>query len=605
MPETGRIAGTAYAARQRRRARARRRRLLSLSLLVAAAFLAGALVGADRGSAGKALALSFVRAWARGDYARMYADIDLPAQRAISPASFASDYRADAITATATALAVDGSALREAHGSVVLPVHVHTYLFGTLRASVRVPVRSERGRLRVIWSPALLFPGLRPGEHLTRRTWLPPRAPLLARDGSVLAEGSPPSSAAEGELGSPLGAAASAVVGTLGPIPASDRAQLEARGVPADAAVGTSGLERAFDARLRGRPGGELLAGQRPIATASAASSSPLRTSISAAVQRAASLALADQLGGVVALLPSRGEVLGVAGLGIDDVQPPGSTFKLVTLPAALEAGLAGPSTTFPYETAATLGGVELRNAGGESCGGTLAEAFAVSCNSVFAPLGAKLGSARLVAMAERLGFNHPPGLPGAAESTLPPASQIQGELDTGSTAIGQGEVLASPLQMALVAATIANGGRRTAPTFLPDSQAPAHGSIASNEAQVISPAVAHTETSLMQDVVRYGTGTAAAIPGVEVAGKTGTAELGGGNCGAGSSPEAASSEAARESCAAGERQSTDAWFAAFAPAQQPRIVVAVMLAHDGYGGETAAPVARQVIEAALAAGPQ
>ena len=113
------------------------------------------------------------------------------------------------------------------------------------------------------------------------------------------------------------------------------------------------------------------------------------------------------------------------------------------------------------------LDGVQLHNAGGESCGGTLTEAFAQSCNSVFAPLGAKLGGARLVAMAERFGFNHAPGIPGAAESTIPPASQIQGELDTGSTAIGQGQVLASPLQMALVAATVADGGRRPQPTFV------------------------------------------------------------------------------------------------------------------------------------------
>ena len=86
----------------------------------------------------------------------------------------------------------------------------------------------------------------------------------------------------------------------------------------------------------------------------------------------------------------------------------------------------------------------------------------------MFTPLGVKLGAARLVAMAERFGFNHEPGIPGAAESTLPRASEIQGELDVGSTAIGQGEVLASPLQMATVAATIADGGRRPQPTFLP-----------------------------------------------------------------------------------------------------------------------------------------
>ncbi len=120
----------------------------------------------------------------------------------------------------------------------------------------------------------------------------------------------------------------------------------------------------------------------------------------------------------------------------------------------------------FPYATFATLDGVRLNNANGEDCGGTLTLAFAVSCNSVFTPLGVKLGASRLVATAERFGFNHAPALAGAAESTLPAASELQGELDIGSTAIGQGKVLASALEMATVAATIADGGHRPAPSF-------------------------------------------------------------------------------------------------------------------------------------------
>ena len=111
-----------------------------------------------------------------------------------------------------------------------------------------------------------------------------------------------------------------------------------------------------------------------------------------------------------------------------------------------LEAGIATPRTPFPYATQATLDGVKLSNAGGETCGGTLEAAFAQSCNSVFAPLGVKLGAARLVATAERFGFNADPGVEGAAESTLPAAGRIQGELDLGSTAIGQGQVQASAL---------------------------------------------------------------------------------------------------------------------------------------------------------------
>jgi cell division protein FtsI/penicillin-binding protein 2 len=219
----------------------------------------------------------------------------------------------------------------------------------------------------------------------------------------------------------------------------------------------------------------------------------------------------------------------------------------------------------------------------------------------VFAPLGAKLGAGRLVATAERLGFNHDPGIPGAAESTLPAASQIQGELDLGSTAIGQGQVQASALEMAVVAATIADGGRRPLPTFL-------LGARPSLGVPAMSPQVADSVRHLMLEVVRNGTGTAAAVPGVLVAGKTGTAELKT-ECSSASpsseSAEAGAQEANSSSCAgaASEPSNTDAWFAAFAPAQHPRIVVGVLLVKDGAGGATAAPVAREVLEAGLRSG--
>jgi penicillin-binding protein A len=321
-------------------------------------------------------------------------------------------------------------------------------------------------------------------------------------------------------------------------------------------------------------------------------------------VPRVAVTALGGQLGGIVAMQPSTGEILAVAGIGLDSLQPPGSTFKMITLTAVLEAGLANPHSVFPYATFATLDGVKLNNANGENCGGTLELAFAVSCNSVFAPLGVKLGASRLVSTAERFGFNQEPGIPGAAESTLPAAAHIQGELDLGSTAIGQGQVLASALEMATVAATIADGGRRPRPTFASDaSRAP--------RVHVMSAAVAHTVRRLMIGVVRSGTGTSAAIPGVVVAGKTGTAELKTvcpTSSSTGSSTatgEPGSGEAGAAGCqgTASEASNTDAWFAAFAPALHPRIVVGVMLVKDGAGGATAAPVAREVLEAGLHAG--
>jgi Penicillin binding protein transpeptidase domain/Penicillin-binding Protein dimerisation domain/NTF2-like N-terminal transpeptidase domain len=595
----------------RNRRRRRQWRIRALVGVAVLAFLAGVIAGAapSSSSSAHALAARFASAWARGDYAAMYPDIDRASRREVSASEFAAAYRQTALTATATRLRVAGSP-RDVDGPapavgvtlVAVPVRVYTRLFGTLSASFTLPVRGAGARARVVWSRALLFPGLRAGEQLTRHTFLPPRAPLLARDGSVLASGA----AVDGQRSSPLGELAGAVVGATGAIPSTEREALESQGVPSDALVGTSGLEQTFDASLRGTPGGELLAGQRVLASAAGQAGSAVRTSVSPAVQHAAVEALGGQYGGIVALDPATGAILAVAGIGIDDLQPPGSTFKMITLSATLQAGLAKPTTVFPYATYATLDGVKLSNANGEDCGGSLALAFAVSCNSVFAPLGVRVGAPRLVATAEGFGFNHPPGVAGAVESTLPPASRIQGELDVGSTAIGQGEVQASALEMATVAATIADGGRRPQPTFALTGGRPAPGP------RAVSPAVARTVRRLMIGVVREGTGTAAAIPGVTVAGKTGTAELGGAkSCksasesGAGSSTsESGSGESGAGECqsAASEAQNTDAWFAAFAPALHPRIVVGVLLVRDGAGGATAAPVARQVLEAGLKA---
>jgi hypothetical protein len=646
--------------------------------VAAVAFAVGAVLGAEHSSsAAPALAARFVAAWAHGDYASMYGETTPASQRAVTVGEFARAYEEALATATAVGERVVGPPRSVGAGVETVetvPVRVRTRLFGTLVESFRLPILTvpEVGA-RVAWSRSLAFPGLEPGERLSRSTALPPRAALLARDGSVLAEG--PASAAGTRWPisdrSPLGAVASAVVGEVGPIPEGRVRALGEEGVPANAVVGVSGLELTEDARLRGTPGGELLAvsvgasgegagssaaaeggGSGPaaaagngagLAAAEGSGAAPasvaegtgsahaggaanpaagtgrvlasvgshaapaLRTTISPAVQEAAVSALGGQYGGVVAMEPATGEILGVAGIGLDAVQPPGSTFKMVTLSGALAAGVAHPTSAFAYATYTTLDGVRLRNANGEECGGTLVAAFAASCNSVFAPLGVRLGAARLVATAERFGFNHPTGLEGAAESTLPPAADIQGELATGSTAIGQDRVQASPLEMATVAATIADGGRRPTPRLvLGEPRA---------SVRAIPAATARTVRGMMVDVVRFGTGTAAAIPGVVVAGKTGTAELGtpsacarGGEQGseqpAGAAQQSAGGEAQAESCAA-ERsnpKNTDAWFAAFAPALHPRIAVAVLLVRDGAGGTTAAPVARQVLEAALRA---
>jgi len=581
----------------------RLRRARPVIAMACVAFAIGAIVGADHSSSSaRALAESFVGAWTRGDYASMYSDIDASSQQATSLAEFSEVYRKALTTATATSMRVTGKARDAPGGLLAVPVRVRTRLFGTLALSFTMKTVGGGGEgTRIAWSTSLAFPGLRPGERLSRHTALPRRATLLARDGSVLAEspeaGPGDTQPAGLDRSSPLGELATAVLGTVGPVPAARRGELEAEGVPPTATVGVSGLERALDGELRGTPGGELLAGQRVLASVATHQARAVRTSISPAVQRAAVTALGGQLGGIVAMQPSTGQVLAVAGIGLDSLQPPGSTFKMVTVTGVLGARIANPRSVFPYATYATLDGVKLNNANGEECGGTLELAFAVSCNSVFAPLGVKLGAARLVATAERFGFNQPPGIAGAAESTLPPASQIQGELDLGSTAIGQGKVLASALQMATVAATIGEDGHRPAPTFTPaasPARAPAE----------ISAAVARTVRHLMIGVVRFGTGTSAAIPGVTVAGKTGTAELKTActpSAPSSSTGESGTGEPGAAGCqSANEPSNTDAWFAAFAPALHPRIVVGVLLVKDGAGGDTAAPVAREVLEAGL-----
>jgi len=523
----------------------------------------------------------YVKALARGDYPAMYAELTAEARRARSMQAFADDHRRAAATATATSF-VAGAVGKAEDGVVTVPITVATRAFGPIRATLRLPFDGKDDDARIGWATHLAFPGVREGQRLKRTIRLPPRADILARDGTPLAQG-------EGRT-SPLGDVATAISGSLDKPPPERVEELRARGVPDDAQVGISGLERVFDAQLTGRPGGSLRAGGRVIGSSNPKAAPALRTSIDPKVQRAAVEALGAQFGGVAVLRPRTGEILGLSGVAFSGLQPPGSTFKMITLAGALEARIAGPNSSYPVETKTSLEGVELENANGESCGGSLRLSFAHSCNSVFAPLGARLGAQKLVATAEAFGFNEDLGIPGAATSTIPEAGEIGDDLAVGSTAIGQGRVQATALMMGWVAATIAEGGMRT-PLTLSTGKAPV-------PKRVLRPATARLVGRFMEAVVNVGTGGAAKIGGVRVAGKTGTAELK-----TTAAPDCTPTpEVPCPPVLADDPTDTSAWFAAYAPAAKPRIAVGVVLIANGSGGDTAAPVARQVLSAGLKA---
>jgi peptidoglycan glycosyltransferase len=349
-------------------------------------------------------------------------------------------------------------------------------------------------------------------------------------------------------------------------------------------------------------------------------------TTIDARLQRVARQALGSLPGAVVALDPSTGEVLAMVAnptydpnvlashdpkavraaqrqlvkdpdkpllsRATQELFPPGSTFKLVTAAAALQDGLR-PDTTFPNPSVLDLPNstAQLHNFGGEHCLGgisrlTIAQAFQVSCNVVFAEIGLKVGADKLVAQANAFGFGQDIPLETPfASGTIPAASEFANARSfVATSAIGQQDVRANPMQMALVAAAIANGGVEMIPHLVREVRDPEGRVVKTIEPQEfgrpISSKTAAELTNMMISVVQAGTGTAAQIPGIQVAGKTGTAETPGGN--------------------------PHAWFVSFAPAQNPRIVVAVVVLNGGSlgseatGGHVAAPIARTVIEAAL-----
>ena len=568
----------------------RRRRILTRALplvtLAIAAFAGGLIVasGPDS-SAGE----RFLAAWEDRDFDGMHAELTADAKGRYPLEQFERSYTVAAQTATVSQMEIgepdeDGDA-------IVAPVTIATHAFGEFEAELSLPLVDGL----VAWSPHLVFPGLAEDERLTRRTRAPLRAAILAADRTPLAQG--PAAARS------VDTAASAVVGSVGAPSRGQADELATRGFPPGTLTGASGLELAWNERLAGRPGGQLLAvsageqsevgGGRILASSEPVRGEPVRTTIDPALQEASVVALGDLYGGVAVLDARTGSVLALSGLAYSAPQPPGSTFKVITATGALDAGIVKLADEFPVETSNSDIGREIPNAHDEACGGTFTVSFARSCNTVFAPLGADLGGERLVETAERFGFNETPTLfdSEATEAIDPPASTIPQTLgegvETGESAIGQGQVLATPLQMASVAQTIANGGERM-PTPIaraPELQADA------GPVRVTSQRTAAIVRDLMVAVVSDGTGVAAALPGIQVAGKTGTAELG-----------PAALEPGQELAPDEEPpQETDAWFTAFAPAADPELAVAVMVVDsEGDGGTVAAPIAREVLAAGL-----
>jgi peptidoglycan glycosyltransferase len=274
---------------------------------------------------------------------------------------------------------------------------------------------------------------------------------------------------------------------------------------------------------------------------------------------------------------------------------PPGSVFKIVTAAAALESGRYEPDSLIPGPAAYDLpqSTVDLPNQSGEPCGSgpeeltTLTNALRVSCNTAFAYLGNDLGDDALREQAERFGYNSEP----LTDEDLNAATSIfPAELDAPQTAlaaIGQFDVRATPLLIAMVSAGIANDGTVMNPYFIEELRDPDRVKVLERTepeelSRAVSTETAQELTAMMVEVVENGTGQNGQLEGIQVAGKTGTAQT------------------------TAERPPY-AWFTSFAPADDAQIAVAVVIEEapdtardDIAGGRLAAPVAKAVMEAVL-----
>jgi penicillin-binding protein A len=338
-------------------------------------------------------------------------------------------------------------------------------------------------------------------------------------------------------------------------------------------------------------------------------------TTLDPKAQRVAVAQLAGRAGSVVALDPQTGAVkVMFANPGYDSNNPPpkgpgssfnrstqsgyppGSTFKIVTASAAIDSGRYTPSSTVNGKSPVTISGVPLSNDNNQAFGTIdLTTALTYSVNTVWAQVAVALGRGTMTDYMQRFGFyakpplDHPrselnPSRPfGPNGRPYPPGSPNE---DIGRIGIGQGGLEVTPLQMAMVAAAVANGGTLMAPRFadrVVDSVGRTVQTIKPSVfSQVMKASTAQEVAQMMKRVVDEGTGTAAQLGGISVAGKTGTAQVGivGSNL-------------------------TQPWFIGFAPIQKPKVAIAVTIerSQGGFGGTVAAPIAKAVIQTLLSGG--
>ncbi|WP_265442683.1 peptidoglycan D,D-transpeptidase FtsI family protein [Flexivirga meconopsidis] len=387
---------------------------------------------------------------------------------------------------------------------------------------------------------------------------------------------------------------------------------------------GSSAVEREYNDFLSGSSDKLFYRRLVDIVTGKSAQGASVQLTLNAKAQQAATNALKGQRGAIVALDPKTGAILAMAtsptydpnllaSHDLNEVQsaftrlskdpaqpllnraingnlyPPGSTFKIIDTAAALESGKYTPDSTLPGPASLRLPGTNsyLPNDFPGNCGPgdkvSLSRALTISCNTAYAQLGMDLGQDAVRSMATKFGFGRSLDIPMTVTPSVFPKDL--GKAQLAQSAIGQFDVRATPMQIAMVSAAVANGGKEMSPYLVQSVRDKNLDVIQTTDPKTFSTPISSDTASqlntMMQSVVSDGTGTGAAIPGIKVAGKTGTAEHGSGT-------------------------NADVWFTGFAPADNPKVAVAVLVENGGTvgqeatGGLVAAPIAKQVMEAVI-----